>query len=40
MFTLGKALPDKLNMDDLYSIEEFTTKIMKQYIDKVSSEPQ
>lgn len=40
MFTLGKALPDKLDMKQLYEIEDFTTKIMKQYIDKVSSEPQ
>lgn len=40
MFTLGKALPDKLDMKELYDIQDFTLKIMKQYIDKVSSEPQ
>lgn len=40
MLTLGKALPDKIDTNELYSIEDFTTKIMKQYIDKVSSEPQ
>lgn len=40
MFKLGKALPAEMDMNELYNIEDFTTKIMKQYIDKVSSEPQ
>lgn len=39
MFTWDKAIPAKVDVQQLYSIEEFTTKLMKQYIDKVCAEP-
>lgn len=35
----GNALPQNLDMKELNEFDEFTTKIMKQYIDKVCSEP-
>merc|ERR1719329_1573793 len=39
MLTWDKAIPGKANVTELYQIEEFTTKLMKQYIDKVCAEP-